>query len=216
MKTKVMFLAVALTAVLGVNAQNQNGKGRAHKGEKPAMEQRDNKGPKGEMAPKGEKPSAEQMAERKANKMAEQLLLDDKTSAKFVPLYQQYLTELQALKPAKKQPAEKPEAGKAPKVKKNKTEQEIADKIKANFERQHKTLDIKEKYYKEFSKVLNQKQISKMYKMEKNSKPGKKMGKKPGMRPMNVRNMKMNEGGERCPMMMEGCPEQQPQPQAEK
>lgn len=83
-----------------------------------------------------------------AQRIADQLMLDDKTTAKFIPLYEAYQKELK-------------EAGK----KENKrirpqqmTDAQINEQIKEDFEQQQKRLDIQKKYYKKFSNVLTPKQ----------------------------------------------------------
>ncbi len=135
MKTKLFFLAAAFVTVITANAQKNDN----------ARQMR-------------ERPSAEQMAEQRAKKMSETLLLDDKTSAKFIPLYKQYIAELQSVRPERRKMVRdgndtKPEL----------TEEQIAERIKESFANERKAIDIKEKYYKDFSKILNQKQIEKMY-----------------------------------------------------
>ena len=47
------------------------------------------------------------------------------------------------------------------------TEQESEEEIKAKFERSQKILDIRKKYYSEYSKFLTQKQIQRVYEIEK-------------------------------------------------
>ncbi len=137
MKTRLFFLAAAFVTVITANAQKNDN----------ARQMR-------------ERPSAEQMTEQRAKKMSETLLLDDKTSEKFIPLYKQYLTELQAVRPERRMKRD----GNNPKeAKQEMTEEQIAERIKESFANERKALDIKEKYYKDFSKILNQKQIEKMY-----------------------------------------------------
>ena len=130
MKTRLFFLAAAFVTVITANAQKNDN----------ARQMR-------------ERPSAEQMTEQRAKKMSETLLLDDKTSEKFIPLYKQYLTE-RRMKRDGNNPKE---------AKQEMTEEQIAERIKESFANERKALDIKEKYYKDFSKILNQKQIEKMY-----------------------------------------------------
>lgn len=49
------------------------------------------------------------------------------------------------------------------------TDAEIATMLKKQFAQSRKTLDVREKYYNEFSKILSQKQIMKMYQQEKSN-----------------------------------------------
>ena len=49
------------------------------------------------------------------------------------------------------------------------TDAEIAKMLKGQFAQSRKMLDIREKYYNEFSKILSQKQIMKIYQQEKSN-----------------------------------------------
>lgn len=49
-----------------------------------------------------------------------------------------------------------------------KTDAEIDQMIQDNFAQSHKLLDIREKYYAKFHKILTPKQIMKIYQVEKN------------------------------------------------
>ncbi len=49
------------------------------------------------------------------------------------------------------------------------TDAEIAKMLKDQFAQSRKMLDIREKYYNEFSKILSQKQIMKIYQQEKSN-----------------------------------------------
>lgn len=67
------------------------------------------------------------------------------------------------------------------------TDAEIAKQIKDQFAQSRKLLDIREKYYTEFSKVLSQKQVTRIYQMEKSNAnkfkkefDRRKKGQKPG------------------------------------
>ena len=53
------------------------------------------------------------------------------------------------------------------------TDEKIDKLIKMRFEKCRKVLDIREKYYNEFKKILTPRQIMKMYAVERNF--GKKM-----------------------------------------
>ena len=67
------------------------------------------------------------------------------------------------------------------------TDAEIAAMLKNQFAQSRKMLDIREKYYNEFSKILSQKQIMKIYQQEKSNAnkfkkefDRRKKGRKPG------------------------------------
>lgn len=84
------------------------------------------------------------------------LMLDDQTAAKFTPVYQDYQNEMEACR--------------LPRVKKQRgvemTDDEIAQEIEQQFTQGRKLIDVKEKYYKEFKKILTMKQIRKIYSLE--------------------------------------------------
>lgn len=100
--------------------------------------------------------SREEMAEKQAQHIATDLALDDKTSRKFTETYIKYKSELWAIAP------------KCDKRKKNapENEEQAEQNMRQRFERSQKILDIRTKYYKEFSKFMTQKQIEKMYEKE--------------------------------------------------
>ncbi|MBR6828807.1 MAG: hypothetical protein IKM76_11780 [Prevotella sp.] len=98
--------------------------------------------------------SREQLAEKQARHIAHELALDDATTQKYVATYKACQQEVWAL---------------GPKVKRNQTnasEAEAEQANKARFEQSEKILKIREKYYKEYSKFLTQKQIERAYELE--------------------------------------------------
>lgn len=98
--------------------------------------------------------SREELAEKQARHIAHELALDDATTQKYVATYKAYQQEVWAL---------------GPKVKRNQTnasEAEAEQANKARFEQSEKILRIREKYYKEYSKFLTQKQIERAYELE--------------------------------------------------
>lgn len=151
-----LFLAMAF-AVLGMTANAQE-----KKNDNAQMPQR---------------PSKEQMVEMRVNRMANQLMLDEATTAKFAPVYKKYLEEMQALRPEHKggKDGKKPQGWKdgkggqgqgmspqgAPEMK-QKTDAEVEKALKDRWAKMRKTADIQEKYYNEFSKFLTAKQIQKV------------------------------------------------------
>ncbi|MDR0891272.1 MAG: hypothetical protein LBN24_01485 [Mediterranea sp.] len=160
MKGKVMFVLMAalmMGSQMSLSAQEQ----------------------KKENAPKHQRPTQEQIAQMQTNQMVRTLMLDDATTAKFTPLYQAYLKELRDARMAgRKQWMEQRKAGKdqgtdatarKQQPKAGMTDAQIAAMIKNRFAQSRKLLDIREKYYADFSKMLSQKQILKMYELEKNN-----------------------------------------------
>ena len=97
----------------------------------------------------------EQLSEKQAKYIANELMLDNETTAKFVNVYTQCQKEVWALGPR-------------PRRNTNGNEEQIEQNIKKRFEMSEKILDIRQKYYKEYSKFLTQKQIQRVYEVEKN------------------------------------------------
>lgn len=103
--------------------------------------------------------SREELAEKQAKYIADQLAFDDNTTDKFVKTYGQYQKEIWALGPKfdKRKPGDK----------QDNTNADAEAELKAQFEHSQKILDIRQKYYKEYSKFLSQKQIKRVYELEK-------------------------------------------------
>ena len=99
--------------------------------------------------------SREQLAETQAKHIAHQLALDDATTQKYVATYCAYQKEVWALGPRVKRHSAA-----------NATEAEAAQANKARMEQSQKILDLREKYYEEYSKFLTQKQIERAYQLE--------------------------------------------------
>lgn len=98
--------------------------------------------------------SREELAELQAKHIAQDLALDDKTSEQFIATFCQYKKEIWALGPRLKR-------GKAS------TDAETEQAIKRRFEMSEKILEIRQKYYKQYSDFLTQSQIQRMYELEK-------------------------------------------------
>lgn len=99
--------------------------------------------------------SREQLAEKQAQYIAKDLSLDNETTTKFINTYIKCQKEVWAL-------------GLRPRRNANSNEELTEQDIKKRFEMSEKILDIRKKYYKEYSKFLTQTQIQRVYKMEKN------------------------------------------------
>ena len=97
----------------------------------------------------------EKLSEKQAKYIASDLALDDETTARFINTYTQCQKEIWAL-------------GSRPRRDDNNNEEQIGQNIKKRFEMSEKILDIRQKYYNEYSKFLTQKQIQRVYKIEKN------------------------------------------------
>ena len=99
--------------------------------------------------------SREELAEKQARHIAHELALDDATTQKYVATFCAYQKEVWALGPRVKRHS----ADTA-------TEAEAEQANKARMEQSQKILDLREKYYKEYSKFLTQKQIERAYELE--------------------------------------------------
>lgn len=101
---------------------------------------------------KQQRMSREQLAEKQAKHIAHELALDETTTRQFVETYCAYQQEMWALGPRHNAKAE--------------NEEEAEQAIKERFERSQQILDLREKYYEEYSKFLTQKQIQRVYELE--------------------------------------------------
>lgn len=101
----------------------------------------------------------DELAEVQAKHIASELAFDDPTTLRFIETYKNYQKEIWNLGPRAK--------------KKNRidsqtsTEQDLQVELNARFEKSQKILDIRKKYYNEYSKFLTQKQIQRVYEIEK-------------------------------------------------
>lgn len=103
------------------------------------------------------RPNMEQFTQKQAERIAQQLAFDDKTTKKFVETFCRCRKEIAATRKPhsqKKKPSEM-------------TDAEVDKSIKAKFQQSRKILDIREKYYNAYSKFLSPKQIQKVYELEK-------------------------------------------------
>lgn len=103
------------------------------------------------------RPNMEQFNQVQANRIAQQLAFDDKTTKKFVETFCNCRKEIAAtrLPRSEKKPGEM-------------TDAEVDKSIKAKFQQSRKILDIREKYYNAYSKFLSPKQIQRVYNLERN------------------------------------------------
>ena len=141
-----------------------------------------------------QRPTPEQMMQRQANQMVKTLMLDDATAAKFTPVYEGRMMnrhERNRRNNAEAKQTAKPVP----------TDAEIEKQIKDQFAQSRKILDVREKYYNEFRKILSPKQIMKIYQTEKSNankfrkefdrRKGQKHGQ--GKRPMHGRPVSNNK-----------------------
>ncbi len=100
-----------------------------------------------------EKPNFEQMDARAADRIADDLCLDDATSAKFVAIYKSYRKDLRKAKGDCCKQREHRD--------KNVSDADVEKSIKEGFKTKRAVIDVQEKYYSEFRKYLSPKQIKK-------------------------------------------------------
>ena len=113
---------------------------------------------------KKQRPTPEQMVQMQTKQIVNTLMLDDATAAKFTPVYEKYLKELRECRMMTHKASTD---ANAKKERPSMTDDEIATMLRNQFTQSRKMLDIREKYYNEFSKILSQKQILKIYQQEK-------------------------------------------------
>ena len=98
--------------------------------------------------------SREQLAEVQAKHIAGELAFSDAVTEKFVKTFCDCQKEIWALGPR-----QRPD-------KQGMSEQENEERIKQRFAMSEKILNIRQKYYKKYSKFLTQAQIEKVYEQE--------------------------------------------------
>lgn len=120
---------------------------------------------------KGMKMTPEKMAEFQANRLSDELGLDDATSVKFKEVYKKYMKALgevhgefakEFMKKVKSEEASKDGKKEKPAFKPL-TDAQVDQMMKDRFAISRKTLDVREKYYDEFRKFLSPKQVQKIY-----------------------------------------------------
>lgn len=109
-----------------------------------------------------QKPTPEQRSEAKAYKIANELMLSDDSTQKFVPVYKAYKLELTAVNDKYRRSKRGEEAKGKPL-----TDKEVDVIIRNDFAKSKEILDIRTTYYEKFLKVLTPKQIKKIYDIEK-------------------------------------------------
>ena len=91
-----------------------------------------------------ERPTPEQMAQMKADRIAAELALDDKTSEKFKETYKAYMTDKAAIR----------NEFKSEKGQKGMSDADIEKSILDGFDKKQKNLDLDRKYYEKFRKFM--------------------------------------------------------------
>lgn len=96
----------------------------------------------------------EQLAEVQAKHIAKEMAMDDATSQRFIDTFCQFQRDIWALGPRPKQPNDQM------------TDEETEQALKARFIHSQKILDLRQKYYTIYSEFLTQKQIRRVYELE--------------------------------------------------
>ncbi len=134
----------------------------------------------------------EQLAEKQASYVVKQLGLDEATAKKFTDVYMRNQKEVWEAMPPR--PERGPQAAPGKNANQTpKTDAESEKQIKNEFAMSEKLLNIRQKYYKEYSKFLSQQQILRVYEIDRqmherfarrgrDGKPGMRKGMKQGMK----------------------------------
>ena len=118
--------------------------------------------------PGGKKLTREELAVKQAGYISRELAFDEETSKKFEETYCDFQRELWALGPS---------------LGKQQSENPNEEEMKQRFERSQKILDLRRKYYAIYSTFLTQKQISRMYEIERDMMRRLSQQKSQGSRP---------------------------------
>lgn len=97
----------------------------------------------------------EQLAEAQAKYIVREIAMNDTTAAHFIETFCQFQKEVWALGPRPQRDSS------------NHSDADAEQAMKERFEHSQRILDLRKKYYKEYSKFLTQKQIEQVYKLEK-------------------------------------------------
>lgn len=100
------------------------------------------------------KPTSEQLAVKQACYIAGELGFDSKTTQRFIDSYTRYQQEIKKLGAPPKWGSKVPDEAEAAKI------------IKERLNNSEKLINIRKKYYNEYSKFLTQRQIWQVYQLE--------------------------------------------------
>lgn len=93
--------------------------------------------------------SPEQRIEIKAQRISKNLMLDDATAGKFIPLYKQYFEALAACR--------------CDVQKGTLTDEQVIERLENRFDVQKKVAEVNKKYVSEFAKILTPRQVEKLF-----------------------------------------------------
>ena len=96
-----------------------------------------------------------ELIDQHCHRLESQLALDDKTAAKFTPLYKEYMQSLRTCHPASCQRNQKGQLSDAERI----------ARLEKSFKTRQLLLDTQTKYYKEFKKILNARQLEVLFRL---------------------------------------------------
>jgi len=138
MKKMIFLIAMAITATMPMMAQQQQNVQKKQKETRQRL-------------------SPEQMQQMRIKHLINDLALDDATAAKFTEIYKDYSKEMGNIRKSYHAKGDK---------KKELTDAEIDAQTKTRFQQSRKIIDVREKYYERFRKVLTARQTKKIFDME--------------------------------------------------
>jgi hypothetical protein len=137
----------------------------------------------------------EELAQGMAERIAKRLKLDEATSKKFVETYCESQKEMWAMRPQPARPegeqADKDKKGGCPQKPTQLTDDQAKEIISEQFKRGQEILDLRKKYYNEYSKFMTPSQILRFYDMERDMNEQFANGRKaPGKAPQGAKGQK--------------------------
>ena len=94
-----------------------------------------------------------ELIDKRCQRMESQLALDEKTAAKFTPLYKEYLNSLRSCHSSNCRLGKNSQP----------TDADRIARMERNFETRQMMLDTQKKYFNEFKKILNARQLETLF-----------------------------------------------------
>ncbi len=181
---KYILLVIAMMTMAVSNVSANTEYNAAESSDKPAQPG----GPRDNDGRQRQRLTREQLAEKQSAYIVKQLGLNDATAKKFADVYMRNQKEMWEAMPPRPERAPQGAPANGPK-----TDAESEKQIKNEFAMSEKLLNIRQKYYKEYSKFLSQQQILRVYEIDRqmherfarggrDGKPGMRKGMKQGMK----------------------------------
>lgn len=184
---KYILLAIAMMTMTVSSVSANTEYNVVDSNDKPAQNDRQQPcGPRDKDGKQRQRLTREQLAEKQSAYIVKQLGLDEATAKKFADVYMRNQKEVWEAMPPRPERAPQGAPAKGPK-----SDAESEKQIKNEFAMSEKLLNIRQKYYKEYSKFLSQQQILRIYEIDRQmherfargGKPGKmRKGMKNGMK----------------------------------